>query len=32
VDVMVRSLRVTAPRENSLGGRRRNGLFAQGCG
>ena len=29
VNVMVRSLRVTAPRENSLGGRRRCGLLAQ---
>src|ERR1700675_2507299 len=32
VDAMVRGLRVTAPRENSLGGRRCCGLLAQGCG
>ena len=31
VDVLVRGLRVTAPRENSLGGRRRCGLLAQSC-
>ncbi len=32
VDVTVRSLRITAPRESSLGGRRRYGLLAQSCG
>ncbi len=32
VDVMVRGFRVTAPRENSLDGRRGCGFLAQGCG
>ncbi len=32
VDLMMRSLRVTAPRENSLGWRRGCALLAQGCG